>query len=283
MKNQELPHKRIIHIRKASGEEENFSTEKLIHSLQNAGARPDTIAKIVADIEQYIYPEISTKKIYARAFSLLRSEKTDSSFRYRLKQSILDLGPTGYPFEILVGEIFKHQAYKTEVGVVAAGNCVLHEMDVIATGNKVQHLVECKFHKDQGKQVSVQVPLYVKSRVEDIVKKRKPLPQYQNFEFKAWVVTNTRFSDDSTQYGICSGIQLLAWDYPEGEGLKDLIERYKIYPITILSNLTIKEKQVLLNQGIVTCAQLIDNLDALDMLELPSKKYRALKKELIYI
>lgn len=280
MENQENIHKEIINIRKASGEEEIFSPEKLMRSLVKSGALPETVSRIVADIERFIYPEITTKKIYARAFSLLRQEKTDSSLRYRLKQAIIELGPTGYPFEVLVGEIFKHQGYKTEVGVPVAGHCVLHEMDVIATNKLMQHLVECKYHKDQGKQVSVQVPLYVHSRVEDIVKKREKMAEYAGLKFKAWVATNTRFSDDATKYGLCSGIELLAWDFPEGRGLKELIERYKLYPITILFNLNLKEKQYLLNQGIVTCAQLSAKLEALKALELPKSKFKALEREL---
>lgn len=269
-----------IQIRKASGEAELFSIEKLTHSLQKAGAHPATVERIVNDIEQFIYPDIPSKKIYERAFNLLRSERTDSSMRYRLKQAIFDLGPTGYPFEMLVGEIFKHQGYKTEVGVTVAGHCVTHEMDVIATNKTVQHLVECKYHKDHGHQVSVQVPLYVHSRVEDIVKKRAPQAEYSGFKFEAWVVTNTRFTPDATKYGVCSGMHLISWDFPEGNALKELVERYKIYPVTILSNLNIKEKQYLLNKGIVTCTQLLARIELLHELNLSKKKFRALEYEL---
>lgn len=274
------PTSSTILIKKASGEEEIFAPEKLMRSLVKSGALPETVSRIVADIERFIYPEITTKKIYARAFSLLRKEKTDSALRYQLKQAIIELGPTGYPFEVLVGEIFKHQGYTTEVGISVAGHCVSHEMDVIATANGLQHLVECKYHKDQGKQVSVQVPLYVHSRVEDIVKKREKMPEYAGLKFKAWVATNTRFTDDASKYGLCSGIELLAWDFPEGRGLKELIERYKLYPITILYNLNQKEKQYLLTQGIVTCAQLSAKLQVLKALELPKSKFKALEREL---
>ena len=234
---------KVILIKKASGDVEEFSSDKLKYSLLNAGAKNETIEKIVADIENWIYPGITTRKIYTRAFSLLRGEKTTSSLKYSLKKAILELGPTGYPFEILIGKLFEHMGYKTEVGVVVEGKCVSHEMDIIATNNTVQHLAECKYHKDQGKHVGIQVPLYVCSRVNDIISKRKEMKEYKDISFKGWVITNTRLSLDSIQYGVCNGLNLLAWNYPLGNGLKENIEKYKLYPITVLKKLTIKEKQ----------------------------------------
>lgn len=270
----------VILVKKASGEEEPFSPDKLEHSLLNAGTKPETVARIIADIRQWIVPGISTKEIYTRAFSMLRREKTSSSRRYRLKQAILELGPTGYPFEILIGKLFQHMGFSTEVGVVVDGECVSHEMDVIASNGSVQHLAECKYHKDQGKQVSIQVPLYVRSRVDDIIRKRQKTTEYQDLSFTAWVITNTRFSSDSIQYGKCSGLKLLGWNHPHGDGLKDKIEQFKLYPITVLRNLTNKEKQQLLKEDLVTCTQLLAHPEALSSLDLSKAKHDKLMKEL---
>ena len=153
-------------------------------------------------------------------------------------------------------------------------------MDVIATNSMHQILVECKYSSSQGKQVSVQVPLYVRSRVDDIIRKRRELSEYKDMEFFGWVVTNTRFSLDSIDYSNCSGIRLQGWDYPEGEGLKEIIEREKLYPVTILSNLTKKEKRNLMEQGVVVCSQLMEDMMLIDQLQPSKRKYNALKKEL---
>lgn len=271
---------KVILVKKASGDEEPFAIEKLERSLLNAGARNSTIEKIIANIEDWIFHGVTTKQIYARAFSILRRERTISAMRYKLKQAIMELGPTGYPFEQFIGQLFSKQGFEVEVGVVVDGFCVTHEMDVIATQNHTQHLVECKYHKDQGKHVSVQVPLYVRSRVDDIVRKRREMPEFYDHTFVGWVVTNTRFSPDSVQYGSCSGLKLLAWDYPQDRGLKETIEELRLYPITILSNLTKKEKQDLLNRGIVTCFQLNGNVTLLNSFELTEKKRKALIDEL---
>ena len=269
-----------ILVTKASGEKEVFDTDKLRSSLQRAGAEKELIDTIVKDIISWAIDGISTKKIYARAFSILRRKKAGPALKYKLKQAIMELGPTGYPFEHFVGILFKKKGLQVEVGQVIDGNCVTHEMDVIATGENTQDLVECKYHQYQGKQVSVQVPLYVRSRVDDIIRLRMKLPEYQGFNFQGWIFTNTRFTSDSIQFGKCSGLKLIAWDYPAGHGLKDMIEKENIFPITILNNLLKKEKEKLMEGGIVTCAVLRENLEALEAFELSNTKRRAIIQEL---
>lgn len=272
-----------ILVTKASGEQEAFSINKLKGSLRNAGAAEPVINQIVDAVLNWLTPGVSTKKIYRKAFSLLRYESDSSGLRYRLKQAILELGPTGYPFETLIGQLFAKQGYDVEVGIVVDGTCVTHEMDVIATGATVQHLVECKYSKHQGKQVSVQVPLYVRSRVDDIIKTRSSMPENAHLKFEGWVVTNTRFSDDSLQYGRCSGLNLLGWDYPGEKSLKYLIEYYKIYPITILTGLTISQKQQLMDKGIVCCNQLLENMDVLKQFNFSARRISKVKSELEHI
>ena len=278
MDNQNKVNQNIL-ITKSSGKEQVFSNEKLIRSLRNAGAEDTTINQIVSNVEHWIYPGVTTKKIYSRAHAMLHKTEA-SSFRYRLKQSILELGPTGYPFEFLMGEIYKRQGWQVEVGQVLQGASITHEMDVIATKGDEQHLIECKYHKDQGKQVSIQVPLYVRARVNDIIEYREKRTEYVGLDFVAGVCTNTRFSDDSTHYGEHADIKLLSWDYPKNKGLKDLIEQFHIYPITILKDLTLREKQYLLNHKVVLCYQLCHDHSILLELGMTARKLKAVLKEL---
>ena len=73
-----------------------------------------------------------------------------------------------------------------------------------------------------------------------------------------WLITNTRFSSDATQYGECAGLRLLSWDYPAGGGLKDLIDEAGLYPVTCLTTLSHQEKSRLLHLQAVLCRDLID-------------------------
>jgi Holliday junction resolvase-like predicted endonuclease len=272
--------KEIILVKKASGEEEPFLISKLERSLQNAGADQDIVKEIVSDIENWVFSGITTKKIYSQAFQLLKQKKTLAAIYYKLKQAIMELGPTGYPFETFIGKIFENQGYKVQVAQIIEGFCVKHEMDVIATNKHTQHLVECKYRTAQEKNVSIQVPLYVRSRIDDIVKKRKALPEYQNHTFEGWIVTNTRFSPD---YGKCSDLHLLGWDYPIGNSLKDIVEKEKLYPLTVLNQLLKKEKQQLLERRIILCSEILAKPEVLDSFQLSKAKYKAVMKELIEI
>lgn len=271
---------REIILKKASGEEEVFDVSKLEGSLHNAGASRIAIKKVVSGIKDWIYNGVTTKQLYSKAFSLLRKAQQISATRYHLKKAIYQLGPSGYPFEAFIGQVFERLGYQIETGIIVSGHCLSHEMDVIATNDKEQLIMECKFHKDQGNHVGVQVPLYVKSRVDDIIRKREKSEEYRGLKFSTWVVSNTRFSTDAIQFARCSGMRLLAWDYPRGKGLKELVEQVEIYPVTILTHLLQKHKIKLLEKGIVSCRQLCDQKEVLNEFQLTSRKKKLLIKEL---
>lgn len=269
-----------ILIKKASGEKEVFDVSKLKNSLHRAGADNNSTNFIVSEILDWLYEGVTTKKIYSKAFSLLKRQSRLNALRYSLKQALLEIGPTGFPFEQLLGEIYRKLNYDVQVGVMMEGRCVMHEMDLIATQNNTQVLGECKYSKDQGKTVSVQVPLYVHSRIEDILKIREKEEKYEKFKFSGLVATNTRFTVDSIQYAKCVGLELLSWDYPSGNGLKDLLEREKVFPITILQNLTKNQKTEIMEKKIVSCRQLFNNASVIDNLEMTNAKRQKLISEL---
>ncbi|MBN2810458.1 MAG: restriction endonuclease [Spirochaetales bacterium] len=271
---------RNILVRKASGEEESFEPEKLLQSLRSAGADDAMANEILADIEKWLTNGTPTRKIYARALSLLGHRTKSAAGRYRIKDALMELGNSGRPFEIFVGEIFKAKGYEVETGIVVQGKSITHEMDVIATGHGRQHLVECKYSQMQGNHVSIQVPLYVHSRINDIVALRQSLNEYRNLRFTGWIATNTRFSTDSIQYSSDYSLELLSWDYPRGESLRNIIERDRIFPVTILSTLNPKEKVSLIARDIVTCGQLAANRGVLKDMGISGKKETILLDEL---
>lgn len=160
-------------IRKASGESEPFDVSKLIRSLQKAGAEPHKAESIANVISSSLYEGISTKKIYGMAFRMLKKQDRNHALLYKLKQSLFELGPTGYPFEQFIGEVYKKRGFSVEVAQILEGYSITHEMDVIATKNREQLFIECKYGNDQGKTISIQVPLYVRSRVNDIAKESR--------------------------------------------------------------------------------------------------------------
>lgn len=251
-----MPDQENIPITKASGAVVPFSLEKLSQSLRRAGADENVLTKIIAGITPKLYPGISTKKIYRHAFNLLKLNSGFLAARYRLKKAIMELGPSGFPFEKFVAGILRHQGYSVKVGQIVEGKCVKHEIDVIAAINNQHFMVECKYHNQQGIFCDVKIPLYIQARFKDIEPKWRQLPGHENKLHQGWVVTNTKFSRDAIQYGTCAGLHLVGWDYPHKQSLKDQIDSLQLYPVTCLTSLTKYEKQKILNSKIVLCREI---------------------------
>ena len=258
--------KEKIKIVKNSGEIVDFSMDLLRKSLNRTGADDETIENIIHKVNDELYQGISTKEIYNRAFSLLKKKKSYLASKYKLKKAIYELGPTGFPFERFVGDILKYSGYETEVNYNLQGVCVSHEIDVIAHKNNETAIIECKFHSDPSLKCNVKIPLYINSRYRDVKQYWNNNPKNGTVLTQGWVVTNTRFTEDALTFGKCCGLYLLSWDYPEGNSLKERIDRLGLYPITVSTLLTKREKQFLLNRNVVLCRELVGDHFYLDHL-----------------
>lgn len=261
-----IPSINEIAIVKASGEVVQFSLKKLKKSLKRTGANDVLIEQILQTVQNELYDGISTREIYNRAFALLKKKKNAFASRYKLKKAIYELGPTGFPFEHFISAVLKFSGYKTSVGEILQGECVQHEIDVLAHKKDETTVVECKFHSEQGQTCNIKIPLYINSRYQDVKKHWNAFNKKKTVLTQGWVVTNTRFTKDAIQYGNCVGLYLLSWDYPKENSLKDMIDRLGLYPVTVSTLLTKREKQFLLNRGVVLCRDLIGDSFYLDHL-----------------
>ncbi|WP_166965356.1 ATP cone domain-containing protein [Yeosuana marina] len=269
-----------IDIIKSSGEKAKFSLDKLRGSLKRTGADNQTVNQIVDTVRDELYQGISTKEIYNRAFAMLKKKKSYLASKYKLKKAIYELGPTGFPFERFVSAILKFSGYETEVGKILQGQCVTHEIDVIAHKNNETTIIECKFHNDQGLNCNVKIPLYINSRYNDVKSHWNSNPKNGTKLTNGWVVTNTRFTEDALQYGNCVNLYLLSWNYPKDNGLKDRIDRLGLYPITVSTLLTNREKQFLLSRDIVLCRELVGDAFYLDHLGVSETRKERIMKEI---
>lgn len=246
-------------IKKYSGEYQVFDINKLINSLRRSKADENHVQEIAREVQGLIEEGMTTKKIYQLAFKMLKSRSRVSASKYKLKKALMELGPSGFPFEKFVGKLFKSEGFKTEVGVIVQGNCVQHEVDVIAQKDNKHYMIECKYHSDQGRFCNVKIPLYIHSRFLDVERQWEHHKGHESKLHQGGVYTNTRFTTDAIQYGTCVGLLLTSWDYPQGNGLKDRIDKAGLHPLTALTSLTKSEKVQLLNKGIVLCKELVKN------------------------
>lgn len=261
-----------VFIKKSNGETELFSFEKLRQSLLATGTSEDVIESIVSKIQLEVYDGISSNQIYKKAFALLKKHNSTLASRYSLKRAIFDLGPTGYPFERLIGALLKEKGFKTQVSIILNGECVTHEIDVLAEKDNNVYAIECKFHSDAKATSNVKIPLYINSRFLDIQKQWNSDPNNKTHLKQGWLVTNTRFTEDAINYGKCVGLTLLSWDYPKNNGLKTNIDTYALYPITTLTTLSRMEKHALIDKDIILVKELLNATEKMNQIGLSDSK-----------
>ena len=239
-------------IKKFDGNTEKFDINKLKSSLKNAGA----LKSVVDEVADYIHKKIkdgdSTADIYSYAHNKLKEIQVVSSMKYSLRRSIFQFGPTGFPFEKFIGNLFYRLGYDIATNVYIQGKCVEHEVDVFLSG-KENVALEVKFHNKFSIRTDLKVALYVHSRFNDLLKAKA-----KNKIDKGILVTNTKFTSIAVKYAECSNLNLLGWSYPEKGSLQELIEDVHMHPITSLSSLGKKDAKILFENNILTCRDFVE-------------------------
>lgn len=248
-------------IIKSDGGREAFNPEKLQGSLMRSGAGPHTAARIAQEVTRTVHEDSRTYDIYRRAFALLREETRPVAARYALRRALLELGPTGHPFEDFVSHLFAVEGWNVETRKMMKGKCVTHEVDFYATRKGENLAAELKYHNDASYRTDVKVALYVKSRFDDIW---QCAPEFQTCPVdRGLLITNTKFTSQAVAYASCAGVELVGWSYPAHGNLYDRMCKARVYPITTLTSLKKHEKRLLLDAGVSACDMLKSRRDAL--------------------
>jgi hypothetical protein len=265
----------MINVIKATGEIEPFSEEKLRLSIRRAGISTEDEDKLVEYIKTNLYENIHTSQIYKQIRDYFKQNKSYGHSKYSLKQALMDLGPTGYPFEDFVSSVLQSQGYSTQVRQIISGKCINHEIDVVAEKGNEKIMVEAKFHNAPGIKTDVHVAMYTKARFDDVKEK--------NGYSQAWIATNTKVTEDALSFALCCNMKVLGWSYPENESLRGLIERSRLFPITTISTLSHVQKLELMQNHIVMCKDIINNPSSLAILGLQGIKRDRVLEEANYI
>lgn len=260
-------------IEKSSGDLAHFSEQKLIQSLLNSGATEEHAHLVLSEVKKHLANGYSSRKIFRLAFKLLKKYSRTTASKYKLKEGIMELGPAGFAFEKFIAELMVAQGYQVQVGNFVDGKCVKHEIDVIAKKHEHTIFIECKYHNLLHIKCDVKIPLYIRSRYNDILENNV----IENF--KGWLVTNTKFTEDAYKYGTCAGLHLLSWDEPKGKGLKTIIDNSHLFPITCLTLMTKQEKEMLLERGIVLTKNLLKSRHILESIIRSNSRVENIMKE----
>ncbi len=261
----------MVYVKKLDGRTEKYNPSKLRKSLLNSGADKETINKIIAKVNTILHEGIETKELFKFAFKEFKRYKPLASSRYNLKNAILRLDFNGAHFEKLVAEIFQKKGYSVKLNQLVKGKYIKHEIDISAEIGKENIMVECKHHAKPWLGTDIQTALYVYSRFID-VKKWFTVPM---------LITNTKFSPQVLTYSKGVGLKLMGWKFPKENSLEYNIEKFKIYPVTMLSTLDRRKISDLLRMNIL----LVDRLASMSVNKLSgvlaiskSRAYRILEE-----
>ncbi len=251
-----------ITVIKASGEQEHFDESKLVKSLATSGLSVDVASQAVDYLKRHLKTGITTQDIHDNVANFLKENAPVTNYyNYGLKHAIMDLGPSGHPFEVIVADILSQYGYKTEVGVIVLGKCVTHEVDVVAQKDNKQFFIECKFHNNPGVKTDIQVALYTYARYLDI-KTAMEQGHGTSITYFPWLVTNTKVTSEVFDYSGCVGLELTDWSRPERHGISDLIMNAGLHPVTLAYHIPRAKLNELLLRGIVTLARLKKAIEA---------------------
>lgn len=244
-----------LFVIKKSGDKEPYDEQKVMRSMNRVGVPENLRNEALVHIrEKFHNGELSTDEVFRHVLEFLEPRDRKSSIRFNLRDAIFQLGPSGFPFEQYLAEIFRNMGYKVEVGLLMQGDCVKHEIDLLIEKDGHREIVEAKFHNHHAVKSDLQVALYTYARFLDVKDKN-------NID-NVWLVTNTKLSIDAVAYCQCKGIPAIGWNYPERDSLQELIEKPQMYPITILNSFSEQEKRRLIEKNVVLCKDLLTKSDS---------------------
>lgn len=255
-----------VMIVKADGKHEAFDKEKLRFSLLHSGATPEATEEVIDHLVPNLHSGMTTHDIYRHAFEHLAKISKPVARSYSLRRAVMELGPSGFPFEDFVAEILRAKGFECVTRQTVLGGCVPHEMDVVAYNASKLMMIEAKFHNELGTKSDLKVVLYIKARFDDLKENVFAYGGKDRAITDVWLVTNTKFSSTAIHYAVCKNMTLVGWNYPEKGNLQDMIEEERLHPVTCLITLSEAQKKTLLTNGVVLCSSIRKNPEVLRQL-----------------
>ncbi len=260
---------------KNNGDHEVFDEQKLVRSLKKSLATERQIEKVLGVVHSSLHDGITTGEIYNLAQRALQRYQlgSPSTLRYSLKRAVMDLGPSGFPFEVFVGRIFTEMGYMCRTGVMVQGNCLEHEIDILAYKGDEVICMEAKFHNEPYLKSDTKIALYVKARFDDLLGQTIMLDGEKRVINRGILVTNTNFTDNVHTYVSCiNTFDLISWSKPEKNSLIHFIETYDLYPLTVIPDLSKREVSELLAHGVVMCKDLKEHKEVMNKIGIRKRK-----------
>ena len=243
-------------VTKADGSKQSFSREKIVQTCLNMGADKYIANEVAERIEKRLYQGITTKMILQLIFTYMKEYRPAVSHLFDLKQGISLMEPKP-EFELFIQVLLAHTGFEVTPSQILRGKCAEHEVDGIARKDGVTYFVEVKHHFSYHALTGLDESRIAWAVLEDI-SDAFTLGLTDLKIDRAVIVTNTRYSEHAIQYGKCKNLIQIGWTSPEHFGLRDVIEKNKLYPLSCLRGVSVETRLRLVNSGIVLIKQLLD-------------------------
>ena len=243
-------------VTKADGSKQLFDEEKIVRTCLRMGASREDAVQIAQKVERRLYEGISTRKILQMIYSLMRKQKPAIKHLFDLKYGISLMVPKS-EFEAFIRILLVHSGFKVEPNTILRGLCGEHEADAIATKDGVTHFVEVKHHSSYHALTGLDESRIARAILEDVTEGYSHGLTRIKID-RAMIVTNTRYSKHAINYGRCRDILQVGWSSPEFLGLREMVEKHKLYPLSCLRGISAKVRLRLVEAGIVLIKQLLE-------------------------
>jgi hypothetical protein len=243
-------------VTKADGSKQLFDEEKIVRTCFRMGASREDALQIVQKVEGRLYEGISTRKILQMIYSLMRKQKPAVKHLFDLKYGISLMEPKP-EFEAFIRILLVHSGFKVEPNTILRGLCGEHEADAIATRDGMTHFVEVKHHNSYHALTGLDESRIARAILEDVTEGYSHGLSSIKID-RAMIVTNTRYSEHAMKYGRCRDILQVGWSSPEFFGLREMVEKHKLYPLSCLRGISAKVRLRLVEAGVVVIKQLLE-------------------------
>jgi ATP cone domain/Restriction endonuclease len=243
-------------VTKADGTKQMFDEEKIVKTCQRMGANRDVAIQVTREVENNLYEGITTQKILQLIFTQMRKHKPAVKHLFDLKYGISLMEPKP-EFEAFVRVVLAHSGFQVKSNMILKGLCGEHEVDAIATKDGLTYFVEAKHHLSYHALTGLDESRIARAIIEDLTDNYAQNETGIKID-RAMIVTNTRYSDHAVIYGSCRGILQVGWASPEGFGLRDIVEKHKLYPLSCLRGVSTETRLRFVEEGIVLIKQLLE-------------------------
>jgi hypothetical protein len=241
-------------VKKADGSFQPFDREKVVRTCLRMGADRQVAYDVAAKVETRLYDGISTSQVLRMIFQFMRRTKPSVGNLYDLRKG-LSLMVSKPEFEVFVRAILRRNGFEVTPNQILKGKCVQHEVDGIARKGGVTYFVEAKHHVNYHAPTGLDESRIARAVLEDVGEGYDVGSCDLKID-RAMIVTNTRFSEEATQYGRCRNILQIGWSSPMNHGLQNLIEGVHLLPLSCIKGLGVDARLTLANVDIVLFEQI---------------------------